>query len=167
MIVLDISLPDRSGLELLQQVKLEYPDLPVLILSMHAEEQYALRALRLGASGYVLKESAPEQLVEAIRTVASDGKFLSPVIAEKLAFELAGGAGQKKPHERLSKREFQILCLIASGRTVGEIGEMLALSVKTVSTHRGRILRKMGLRNNAQVMLYAVQHGLEDCVKRS
>jgi two-component system, NarL family, invasion response regulator UvrY len=159
VVVLDVSLPDRSGLDLLQQIRFESPALPVLILSMHAEEQYALRALRLGAAGYLLKDGAPEELVAAIRTVARGGKFLSPSLAEKLAFDLADGR-QQQPHERLSQREYQVFTLLASGRTVGEVADLLSLSVKTVSTHRARILEKMRLSNNAQLMIYAVQNRL-------
>lgn len=159
VVVLDVSLPDRSGLELLQQIKFEKSPLAVLILSMHDEEQYALRALRIGASGYLLKESAPEELVAAIRTAAAGGRYLSPPLAEKLAFELAG-RGEPEPHERLSQREYQVFSLLSSGKTVGQIAELLTLSVKTVSTHRARILEKMELENNAQLMHYAMQRRL-------
>lgn len=159
MVVMDISLPDRNGLELLEQIKDINPRLPVLVLSMHAEEQYATRALRAGASGYLTKESASEQLIAAIEKVAQGGKYVTPSLAEKLVFELAGDS-QKPLHENLSDRELQVLCLIASGKTLTEVSQTLYLSVKTVSTHRARILEKMGMRNNAELIRYAIQNRL-------
>jgi two-component system, NarL family, invasion response regulator UvrY len=159
MIVLDISLPDISGMEVLRQIKEQNPNLPVLILSMHAEEQYAVRALRAGASGYLTKESASDQLIHAIKKVAQGGKYVSPSLAEKLAFEL-GTSNQKPMHESLSNREFQVLCMIASGKTITEISQELYLSVKTVSTHRTRILQKMGMKNNAELIRYAINNNL-------
>lgn len=159
MVVMDISLPDRNGLELLEQIKDINPRLPVLVLSMHAEEQYATRALRAGASGYLTKESASEQLIAAIEKVAQGGKYVTPSLAEKLVFELAGDS-QKPLHENLSDRELQVLCLIASGKTLTEVSQTLCLSVKTVSTHRARILEKMGMRNNAELIRYAIQNRL-------
>lgn len=159
VVVVDLSLPDRSGLDLLHQIKFEHKPIAVLILTMHMEEQYAVRALRLGAAGYLLKDSAPEELVAAIRTASRGGRYLSPPLAAKLAFALAEGI-DKQPHDKLSHREFQIFSLLASGRTVGEIASMLSISVKTVSTHRVRVLKKLELKNNAQLILYAVQRGL-------
>lgn len=159
IVVMDISLPDRSGLDVLEQIKIEHPHLPVLVLSMHAEEQYAVRAFKAGASGYLTKESASEQLIEAIQKVAQGGKYVTPTLAEKLIFELTKDS-QKPLHESLSDREFQVLCLIATGKTLTEISQELCLSVKTVSTHRARILEKMGMRNNAELIRYALQNRL-------
>jgi two-component system, NarL family, invasion response regulator UvrY len=158
-LVLDISLPDRSGLDVLKQVRSQYPRLPVLMLSMHAEEQYAVRVLRAGASGYLTKEAAPDQLITAIRKISKGGRYVSPTFAEVLAFDLAGDP-QKPPHETLSDREFQVMCLLASGKAVKEIAEKLYVSVKTVSTHRARILEKMRMKNNADLILYAVRNRL-------
>jgi two-component system invasion response regulator UvrY len=161
VVVLDISMPGRGGLEVLKELKREYPKLPVLILSMHPEDQYAVRALKAGAAGYLTKESAPEDLLTAIRKALQGGKFVSAALAEKLAAHLATDADQL-PHERLSDREYQVLRLIASGKTVGEIAEELALSVKTISTYRARMLEKMSLKSNAELIHYAVQQGLVD-----
>ncbi len=159
LVLLDISLPGRSGIEVLKQLKSIKPKLPVLILSMHPEEQYAVRALRAGAAGYLTKESAPDELLNAIRRVADGGKYITPSLAEKLAGEI--GPDVEKPlHEILSDREYQVMCMIASGKTVKEIAEDLNLSVKTISTHRARILRKMHMDNNAQITHYAIKHGL-------
>lgn len=159
--VLDLSLPGRGGLDLLAELKAERPELPVLILTMHPEDQYAVRALKAGAAGYLTKESAPEVLVDAVRRVAGGGRYVSPALAEKLALHIGGAAGSE-PHEALSDREFQVLRLLAAGRTVGEIAEELSLSVKTVSTYRARVLRKMGLKTNAELMQYAFRHKLAD-----
>ena len=158
VVVLDLSLPGRSGLELLREIRKSRPKLPVLILSMHPENEYAVRVLKRGAAGYLTKESAPEQLVGAVKKVLAGGRFISPALGERLAADLAFDGVQ--PQESLSDREFQVLRLIASGKTVGEIGKELSLSVKTVSTYRARILEKMGLRNNAEVMRYAMRHQL-------
>lgn len=157
--VLDIALPDRSGLDVLKDLKALYPDLPVLMLSMHPEDQYAVRALRGGAAGYVTKESAGEELVKAIRKAVSGGRYVSSNLAEKLAFELAQDR-EKPPHEYLSDREFQVLCGLASGKRPGEIADELSVSVKTVSTYRARLLQKMNMKNNAELTYYAVKHGL-------
>jgi DNA-binding NarL/FixJ family response regulator len=159
--VLDLSLPGRGGLDLLAEVKAERPGLPVLILTMHPEDQYAVRALKAGAAGYVTKESAPEVLVDAVRRVAAGGRYVSAALAEKLALHV-GEARGREPHEALSDREFQVFRRLASGRTVGEIGDELSLSVKTVSTYRSRLLQKMGLRTNAELMQYAFRHKLVD-----
>jgi two-component system invasion response regulator UvrY len=161
LVLLDISLPGRSGLDLLKQVKARTPDLPVLILSMYPEEQYAIRVLRAGASGYLTKESAPGQLVAAIRKVAQGGRYVSPTVAERLVDEL-GGDRSKAPHETLSDREFEVFRFLASGRTVGQIASAVNLSVKTVSTHRRHVLNKMRMSNNADLTQYAVRHGLLD-----
>lgn len=159
VLLLDLSLPDRNGLDVLKQVRCQYPALPVLILTMHAEEQYALRAFRAGASGYMTKESAPEQLLQAIQKVAHGGKYVTPSLAEKLAFHL-GPKQTLALHESLSDREFQVLCRIASGQTLTEVARELCLSVKTVSTHRTRLLKKMRMRNNAELIHYALQNHL-------
>ncbi len=159
VVLLDISMPGRSGLDILKQLKTDRPKVAVLVLSMYSEEQYALRALKAGASGYLTKESAPDRLIEAIRKVSGGRKYISASVAEKLAFNLELGE-EKPPHENLSDREYQVMCMIASGKTVKEIAAELALSVKTISTYRTRILEKMGLRNNAALTHYALQNRL-------
>ena len=159
MVLLDISMPGRDGLEVLKELKSLRPKLPVLMLSMYPEEQYAVRSLRSGASGYLTKDSAPDELISAIRKVSSGGKYVSASLAEKLALKL--GANVEKPlHEALSDREYQVMCMIASGKTVKEIGEELSLSVKTVSTYRSRILDKMRLKGNAELTRYAIDNKL-------
>jgi DNA-binding NarL/FixJ family response regulator len=160
VVVLDITMPGRSGLEVLREIKKSKPKLPVLVLSMHPEGQFAVRVLKRGASGYMTKESAPEELVGAIKKVLAGGRYVSPSLAEKLATYLSGGEAQKAPQETLSDREFQVLRLIASGKIVSEIAKELSLSVKTISTYRSRILEKMGMKNNAELMHYAMQHQL-------
>jgi len=159
VILLDISLPGISGLDVLKQIKSLKPDLPVLMLSMYPEEQYAVRTLRAGASGYLTKESASFELIRAIREVAKGKKYITISLAEKIAvsWEICG---DRPLHEALSDREYQVLCLIASGKTVKEISRMLSLSDKTVSTHRSRLLKKMDMRNSAQLILYAIKHKL-------
>ncbi len=159
VIILDITMPGRSGLEVLREIKKNKPKLPVLVLSMHPENQFAVRVLKRGASGYMTKESAPEELVGAIKKVLAGGRYVSTSLAEKLATYLAADT-QQPPQELLSDREFQVLRLIASGKIVSEIAKELSLSVKTISTYRTRILEKMGLRNNAELMHYAMQHQL-------
>ena len=146
VILLDISMPGRTGLEILKQLKTEHPDLPVLILTMYPEAQYAIRALRAGASGYLIKESTPNELVKAVRTVSEGRRYVSASLAERLAFDLTGDS-DRLPHELLSDREYQVMCRIASGKTVTEIAEELSLSVKTISTYRSRLLEKMNLKN--------------------
>jgi two-component system invasion response regulator UvrY len=161
IVLLDISLPGRSGLDVIKQIKLIKPELPVLVLSMHPEEQYAIRSLRAGASGYLTKESASRELIEAIRKVARGKKYITSSLAEKIAFEME--VDTSKPlHETLSDREYQVLCMIASGKTVKEIGAALSLSVKTISTHRSRTLKKMKMKNNAQLIRYAIRQNLVD-----
>ncbi len=161
VVVLDITMPGRSGLEVLREIKKSKPRLPVLVLSMHPEGQFAVRVLKRGAAGYMTKESAPDDLVGAIKKVLAGGRYVSPSLAEKLATYLASDA-QKPAQELLSDREFQVLRLIASGKIVSEIAKDLSLSVKTISTYRTRILEKMGLKNNAELMHYAMQHHLVD-----
>ncbi len=153
--VIDISMPGRGGLDILKEIKSERPKLPLLVLSMHPEDQYALRALKAGAAGYITKESAPEELVTAIRKILSGRKYVSQSLAEKMADEIVGGS-EKPLHEQLSNRELQVLCMIASGKTVSEIGKELSLSVKTISTYRARILEKMNMKNNAELTHYAI-----------
>jgi DNA-binding NarL/FixJ family response regulator len=159
VMLLDISLPDRNGIEALKIIKKDNPQLAVLMLSMHKEDQYAIRALKAGASGYVSKQSASSELVLAIRTVAKGKKYLSAGVAEALANQI-GVDVEKAPHETLSDREFQTLSMIASGLSVGDIAEKLCLSVKTVSVYRARILEKMQLRNNAELTHYAIKNHL-------
>ncbi|MDZ7260622.1 MAG: response regulator transcription factor [candidate division KSB1 bacterium] len=161
VVVLDISMPGRSGLDILKQLKSEKPELPVLVLSVHPEEQYAVRVLRAGAAGYLTKESAPDELIAAIRKVSLGRKYVSTSLAEKLAFDLERDAG-KPLHETLSDREYQVMCMIAKGKTVKEIAEELSLSVKTISTYRARILEKMNMKTNAQLTHYALQNRLVD-----
>jgi len=161
IVLLDISLPGRSGLDVLKQLKSIKPDLPILILSMHPEEQYAIRSLRAKASGYLTKESASEELINAIRKVAQGRKYITSSLAEKLAFELEDN-GRCSSHEKLSDREFQVMCMIASGKRIKEIADALSLSVKTISTYRARILKKMDIRNNSQLIHYAIKSGLVD-----
>ncbi|MEE9401877.1 MAG: response regulator transcription factor [Desulfobacteria bacterium] len=159
VVVLDITMPGRNGVDVLRQLRSERPQLPVLMLSIHPEEQYALRALKAGASGYLTKESAPDELVAAIRKVSQGGKYVSSSLAEKLAFELETGHEQA-PHEALSDREYQVMCMIASGKTVMEIAQELSLSEKTISTYRSRILEKMNMKNNAELTYYAIKNQL-------
>jgi two-component system invasion response regulator UvrY len=161
VVLLDISMPGRSGLEILKEIKAERPKLPVLILSMHAEEQYAVRALRAGASGYVTKASAPDELIGAIRKVSCGRKYVSSSLAEKLALELDIDT-KKPPHATLSDREYQVMLMIASGKSVKEIADELCLSVKTISTYRTRVMEKMNMKKNAELTLYAIQNHLVD-----
>jgi len=161
VILLDISMPGMDGLDVLKQLKIELPHIPVIILTVHPEAQYALRVLKAGAAGYLTKESVPSELIQAIRKVHRGGKYITPSLAEKIAFAL-GGETDKLPHETLSDREFQVLNLIASGKTVTEIAEELALSVKTISTYRTRILEKMQMKTNAELTHYAIQNRLVD-----
>ena len=159
LVLLDISLPDRNGLELLEALKKAHPKLSILMLSMYRETQYAVRAIKSGASGYLNKQSAPDQLVSAIEQVVTGRKYITPSVAEALALEISVGKDML-PHETLSNREFQTLCLLASGKPVSAIAEKLSLSVKTVSMYRTRLLEKMHLKNNAELTHYAIRHGL-------
>jgi len=160
-VVLDITMPGRSGLELLKELKSERPNVPVLVLSVHPAEQYAVRVLRAGASGYLTKESAPEELLTAIRHIVRGGRYISPSVGETLADDL-GRPAEQLPHHGLSDREFEIMRLLASGKRVSEIAEQLHLSLKTVSTYRARVLQKLNLRTTAEIMRYAIKYDLGD-----
>ncbi|WP_377701545.1 response regulator [Pseudoduganella sp. UC29_71] len=159
VMLLDISMPDRSGIEVLKQVKKDKPELAVLMLSMHREDQYAIRSLKAGAAGYLTKQSAPKELVTAIRQVAGGLKYISPALAQELANHV-GDDHEAPPHETLSDREYQTLTMIASGKTVGTIAKELSLSVKTVSEYRARLLAKMKLKNSAELTHYAIKNQL-------
>jgi len=159
VVITDLSMPGRSGLEALQQIKNEYPALPVLVLSIYPEEQYAIRVLKAGASGYLNKDMAPDELVNAIHRVLSGKKYITPAVAEKLASAFDFNS-EKSGHESLSDREFEVLKMIASGKSVSEIATILSLSITTISTYRARILVKMNLKTNADLIQYAIQHKL-------
>lgn len=159
VIVLDISMPGRNGLDVLKDLRRECPRTAVLVLSMHPEDQYAVQSFRAGASGYLTKESAPEELVGAIRKAVGGGRYVSASLAEKLAVDLSADHGGAL-HEALSTREFQILCMIASGKSATDIGNELALSVKTIGTYRTRILEKMAMKSNAELIRYAIHNKL-------
>lgn len=161
LVLVDISMPGRGGLDVLKEIKSRKPSLPVLVLSMHSEEQYAVRALRAGAAGYVTKESAADELVTAIQMVLKGKKYVSAALAEKLVFAL-GRDAEKPLHGLLSNREFQVMSMIASGKTPKAIAEEMSLSVKTISTYRARILRKMEMKHNAELTHYAIKNKLVD-----
>jgi DNA-binding NarL/FixJ family response regulator len=158
IIICDISMPGRSGLDVVQEVKQTFPKLPVLILSNHPEEQYAVRVLKAGAAGYLSKEAATEELVKAVQQVLQGRKYISPFLAERIAEDLGKNNSDKAPHEFLSDREFEVFKLIASGKALSEIAEKLSLSGTTVSTYRFRILIKMNLKTNAELIRYALQN---------
>jgi DNA-binding NarL/FixJ family response regulator len=159
VLVLDLSMPGRSGMELIKLVKAERPKLRILVLSMHQETQYAVRAIKSGASGYLTKESAPGQLVQAIQKIAGGGAYISPEVAEQLALGAMPG-GEKAPHEALSDREFEVFRQLVAGSTVTEIAAILKLSVKTVSTHKANLMGKLGVANQSELVRYAIRHGL-------
>jgi two-component system, NarL family, invasion response regulator UvrY len=161
LVVLDLTLGGRSGLEVLKELKELRPRLPVLILTMHSEEQYARRAFKAGAAGYITKDSPRAELVKAINKVAEGGRYVSHTLAEELVIDLERGS-DGPPHQILSDREFEVMCLIASGKTVGEIAVLLSLSDKTISTYRARLLEKMGMKTNAELTHYAIQNSLVD-----
>ncbi len=161
IVLLDISMPGRSGLDILKELKEKKPNLRILILSMHPEEQLALRTFKTGGSGYLTKNSAPKELINAIRKISSGGRYISLAMAEKLAFELDDDT-EKPLHNTLSNREFQVMCMIAKGKTVKEIAEELLLSPNTISTNRARILEKMRMNTNAELTYYAIKQGLVD-----
>ena len=158
LVLLDITLPDKSGFDVLKQLQYELPRLPVLILSVHSEDQYAVRFIKAGASGYLMKEGAPEELVKAIRKVNAGGKYVSASLAEKLVSHL--DASDKPPHENLSDREFQILCMIAGGKSLKNIADAFCISEKTVSTYRSRVLEKMKMCTNSDLTRYALENHL-------
>lgn len=158
--LLDITLPDKYGIDVLKQLKLQNPALPVLILSMHPDEQYAMRSIKAGASGYMNKQSAPSQLVTAIRKVASGKKYISSELAEQLADDLTSDKPQDVSHKILSNREYQTLCLMAAGKSLSEMADIMSLSAKTVSVYRSRMLEKMKLKNNAEAVRYAINNHL-------
>jgi two-component system, NarL family, invasion response regulator UvrY len=159
IVLLDITLPGKSGLDLLKDLKTEFPRLPVLVLSGHKEDQFAVRALKAGAGGYMTKESAPEELTKAVRKVLAGGRYVSPALAEKLALGVHKDL-TRAPHETLSDREYDVMSRIASGKTVTEIAEELSLSAKTISTYRTRVLEKLGVKNSAEIVQYAIRNGL-------
>jgi two-component system invasion response regulator UvrY len=159
IVVSDVSMPGRSGLDSLQQIKLSHPDLPVLILSIHPEEQYALRALKAGASGYLSKDTASDELVKAVQKILLKKKYISQAIAEKLANSLSRDS-ILLPHETLSNREFDVMKLLANGKSVSEIAEILSLSITTVSTYRGRVMTKLNLRSNSDLTKYSIENNL-------
>ena len=159
VVILDITLPGRSGLEVLEELKLTHPNLPVLVLSMHPEDQYGIRVLKSGASGYMTKESAPDEIVMAIKKILRGGKYISPALAERLASNL--GVDREKPlDEALSDREYEVMVMICAGKILKEIAQKLDLSIKTVSTYRSRILKKMKMENNAELIRYAIKNQL-------
>ena len=159
VIILDISLPGRNGLEIIKDVKKIQPHVKIIMLSIYPEDRFAIRAFKAGASGYLTKEMAPEMIVEAIRKVSTGGKYITPAIAEKLADEL-NELNDKSPHERLSDREFDVMCMVGSGKSLIEIAEKLGISDRTVSTYRTRILKKMNLKNNSEIIHYVIDNGL-------
>ena len=161
VVLLDVSMPGRSGLDVLKEVRQERQKLPVLVLSMYPEDEFALRVLQNGAAGYLTKQTAPHELVLAVKKVLTGGRYISPSVAERLAEHLNRDT-EKAPHQLLSDREYQVMCMLAAGKTVKEIGAELSLSIKTISTYRSRILEKMLLKNNAELMRYAVENELVD-----
>ena len=160
LVILDVDLPGRGGLDVLKQMRAEHPKLPVLMFSMHSEEQFAVRALKAGASGYVAKDSASERLVEAIRKVIRGGRYVSAALAERLAADLSRNVSPVS-HEILSDREFEVMRMIAEGKTTTAIADLLSLSVKTVSTYRARILEKLQLETTSELIRYVIDHGLD------
>ena len=160
LILLDISMPGRDGFDTLAQIRHDKPEIPVLILSMHPEEHYAKRALKSGAAGYLSKNRAQDELLIAIQRVAKGEKYITSSLAEKLAYDLERDT-EEPPHEKLSNRELQVMKMIASGKSLTDIGSDLSLSIKTISTYRGRIMEKIGFKNNAELINYVIKHGLE------
>lgn len=165
VLVLDLSMPGRSGMELIKLAKAEKPKLRILVLSMHQELQYAVRAIKSGASGYLTKESAPGQLVQALRKIAAGGAYVSAEVAEQLALGAMPGATPALPHEALSDREFEVFQWIAAGLSVTDIAHRLHLSVKTVSTHKAHVMQKMGWQNQNELLRYAIRHGVADALE--
>lgn len=161
VVVLDITMPGINGLDVLKQIKAQKPKIPVLVLSVHPEEQYAVRVLKAGAAGYLTKESASEELVNAIKTASAGRKYITPSLGEKLASSLLTGV-ERLPHELLSDREYEVMCMIAAGKTIAEIAENLYLSENTIRTYRSRILEKMNMKSNSEIISYAIRHKLID-----
>ena len=161
VVLLDLKMSGMNGIEVMKHIKTIKPSIPVIVLSMHAEDQYAVRTIKAGASGYITKETAGDNLIAAVKKVVAGGKYISPTLAETLADSIAGG-GSELPHEQLTDREFQVLCMIASGKTVSEIGAELFLSVKTISTYRQRILEKMSMKNNSELTHYVIKNNILD-----
>ncbi len=161
VVLLDLKMSGMNGIEVMKHIRSMKPDLPVIVLSMHAEDQYAVRTIKAGASGYITKETAGDNLIAAIKKVFAGGKYISPTLAETLADSIASGGGEQ-PHEHLTDREFQVMCMIASGKTVSEIGAELFLSVKTISTYRQRVLEKMSMKNNSELTRYVIKNNLLD-----
>ncbi len=159
VVVLDISLPDKNGIDVLKEMKVQHPDIRILVLSMHPEERYAVRALRNGAAGYITKGSASEELIKAVRKVALGGRYISDILAEELAFAFSD-ENDKQPHEKLSDREYQILLLLGGGKSVQQIADSLSLSINTVNTYRRRIMEKTSLHGNSKLIQYVIQHNL-------
>lgn len=162
VVLLDVSLEGRSGLDVLHSVRAEYPKLPVLVLSMYPAEQYAVAALRAGAQGYLTKDVEADELVRAIRQVAAGEPYLTSAVAQRLLLQ-PDGIDNRPPHQRLSSREYQIMMMIVQGQSLTDIGEKMFISVKTVSTYRSRILRKLGVESNSELVMYAVRHGVVPC----
>lgn len=160
VVLLDLTMPGKSGMDVLKQVKNELPKLPILILSTHPEDQYGVRAIKAGAAGYITKNCQPDQLVAAIRRVAGGGKYITPTLADKLAWALDTSTNNEEPHELLSDREYQIFQLLVSGNKISTIAKDLSLSAKTISAHRANILKKMNMTNNAELMYYAIGNEL-------
>lgn len=161
VVLLDLKMSGMNGLDAIKHIKLLKPDLPVIVLSMHAEDQYAVRTIRAGASGYITKETASENLIAAIKKAVAGGRYISPALAESLADSIALG-GNEVPHDALTDREFQVMCMIASGRSVSDIASELFLSVKTISTYRQRTLSKMNMKNNSELTHYVIKNNLLD-----
>ena len=159
-VILDVGLGERDGIEVLKHIRMSFPRLPVLMISIHSEDVFAIRAFRAGASGYIEKSAPPEVLLDAVRRIAAGGKYVSDTLAERLTTNLGGVAAVALPHERLSDREFEIFRLLGNGKSVTEIARSLNLSVKTVSSHRGRILAKTGFQTNAEIVDYVISNGL-------
>ena len=160
LVLIDISMPGMSGIDLISRIRAEYPRLPVLVLSMHNEAQFAVRALKVGAAGYLTKDCAPEQLAQAIRRVVAGGKYITPAVAEVLASEIVP-ATMDLPHKRLSNREFQVFRMLASGKSINDIAHELCLSANTISTHKRRLMQKLGVDSNASLVRYALKHQLD------
>lgn len=161
LVVLDLSMPGRSGVELVKQIKLEFPNLRILVLTMHEEDQYAVRAIRAGASGYLTKDSASASLIMAMEKIARGGMYISACLAEQLALNLQTNENAEQPHKSLSDREFQVFLALVEGKAVGEIAAALNLSIKTISTHKAHLLKKMQAQSVAELVRYAITHALK------